>query len=129
VTIGLEIGARIKARRRVLNWSQAKLGRAVGVREQQIHRYEAGENNITVTRLVRVAAALGVHVEDLIGAPPPEEHLQIPAQQRRLAGRQPSSDRDALPAQCVDVVVALGRIPRADVRKHLVELVQRIAGQ
>jgi len=45
-----------------LNLSQKELGKALGVKHQQIHKYESGQNSISSSKLVQCAQFLGVPV-------------------------------------------------------------------
>ncbi|MCB5174800.1 helix-turn-helix domain-containing protein [Microvirga lenta] len=58
--IDKEIGLRIRLRRTQIGMSQMKLGEALGVTFQQVQKYEKGANRISVGRLNRIAATLGV---------------------------------------------------------------------
>lgn len=58
--VNLTIGKRLRARRRMLNLTQAQLGDRVGVRFQQIQKYEVAANQISAARLWQLAEALGV---------------------------------------------------------------------
>ena len=44
------VGARVRMRRLMLGMSQTKLGEAVGLTFQQIHKYEKGTNRIGASR-------------------------------------------------------------------------------
>lgn len=54
------VGTRIKARKKQLGLSQAQLGQMLGVSFQQIQKYEAGQNQISVARLHQFVSALRV---------------------------------------------------------------------
>lgn len=56
------VGKRIRARRQALRVSQAELGKAIGVRFQQIQKYESGTNRVSASRLWAIADVLGVDV-------------------------------------------------------------------
>ena len=56
------VGGRIRARRTALGHSQTELGDAVGVKFQQIQKYESGANRVSASRLWAIAAALDVPV-------------------------------------------------------------------
>jgi transcriptional regulator with XRE-family HTH domain len=62
VDIEIHVGRRIRRRRRVLDLTQQQLGTRIGVRFQQIQRYECGASAITANRLWRLAEALEVPV-------------------------------------------------------------------
>ena len=59
-------GRRLRQRRRLLGLSQQELGDAIGVRFQQIQKYENGANRISFSRLVQIARALKCRVTDLM---------------------------------------------------------------
>lgn len=60
--IDLHLGKRLRARRRLLGLTQQQLALVVGVRFQQIQKYECGANRISASRLWRLAEVLGVAV-------------------------------------------------------------------
>jgi transcriptional regulator with XRE-family HTH domain len=60
--IDLHLGKRLRARRRLLSLTQQQLAVVVGVRFQQIQKYECGANRISASRLWRLAEVLGVPV-------------------------------------------------------------------
>lgn len=61
-TVDILVGKRIRARRLAIGMSQAELGRAVGVKFQQIQKYETAFNRVSASRLWAIADALGVQV-------------------------------------------------------------------
>jgi transcriptional regulator with XRE-family HTH domain len=60
--IDTHLGTRLRARRRLLNWTQQDLAAEVGVRFQQIQKYECGANKMSASRLWSLARALNVPV-------------------------------------------------------------------
>lgn len=56
------VGRRIRALRTAQGRTQAELGETVGVRFQQIQKYENGSNRVSASRLLCIARALGVPV-------------------------------------------------------------------
>ncbi len=56
------VGQRIRACRRALGISQTELGQAIGVRFQQVQKYETGANRVSASRLWAIADVLGVDV-------------------------------------------------------------------
>lgn len=54
------VRARVRARRLELGMSQEKLGDAIGLTFQQVHKYEKGSNRIGSSRIMQIAAALDV---------------------------------------------------------------------
>lgn len=61
--IDRHIGRRLRARRRLLGLSQPQLADAVGVKFQQIQKYECGEDRISASRLWRLCHALNAPVD------------------------------------------------------------------
>jgi len=60
--IDLHLGKRLRRRRRLLGLTQQQLAVAVGIRFQQIQKYECGANRISASRLWQLAEALEVQV-------------------------------------------------------------------
>lgn len=60
--IDLHLGKRLRRRRRLLGLTQQQLASAVGVRFQQIQKYECGANRISAARLWELAEALEVPI-------------------------------------------------------------------
>ena len=60
--IDLHLGKRLRRRRRILGWTQQQLASHVGVRFQQIQKYECGANRISAARLWSLSEALEVPV-------------------------------------------------------------------
>ena len=66
------LGKRLFQRRRFMGLTQQQLGDAVGVRFQQIQKYECGANRISAARLWQIAKVLQTSVDyffDGVGAP------------------------------------------------------------
>ncbi len=60
--VDIHVGQKLRKRRLELGMTQPELARAVGVRFQQIQKYETGQNRIAASRLWRAAGALNVPV-------------------------------------------------------------------
>lgn len=72
-TVDSVVGQRIRARRLAMGMSQSELGKAIGVRFQQVQKYESGSNRVSASRLWAIAEVLGVHVSHFFeGIRPPE---------------------------------------------------------
>lgn len=56
--IDLHLGRRLRRRRRLLGLTQQQLALQVGIRFQQIQKYECGANRISAARLWQLAEAL-----------------------------------------------------------------------
>ncbi len=57
------VGKRLRRRRRLLGLTQQALGDMVGIRFQQIQKYECGANRISAARLFELAEALSVPIQ------------------------------------------------------------------
>lgn len=64
--VGVVIGNRIRWHRERLGWTQARLGEAVGMRQQRVCRLESGQYTPTLAVLERVSVALGIRLRDLV---------------------------------------------------------------
>jgi transcriptional regulator with XRE-family HTH domain len=60
--IDLHLGTRLRRRRRILGLTQQQVAEIVGIRFQQIQKYECGANRISAARLWQLAHALDVPV-------------------------------------------------------------------
>ena len=60
--IDLHVGKRLRRRRRLLGLTQQQLAESVGIRFQQIQKYERGLNRIGASRLYEFSRILGVPV-------------------------------------------------------------------
>lgn len=60
--IDLHVGKRLRRRRRLLGLTQQQLAEAIGIRFQQIQKYECGANRVTASRLYELSVALNVPV-------------------------------------------------------------------
>lgn len=71
--VDVHVGKRIRQRRYLLNESQQQLSNKVGVKFQQMQKYETGMNRVSASRLWDIAIALNVPVnfffEGLIDQP------------------------------------------------------------
>lgn len=55
------LGARLRRRRRLLNITQQSLAKSVGIRFQQVQKYECAANAISIPRLMQFCEVTGVH--------------------------------------------------------------------
>ena len=65
--IDVEVGARVRIRRRWLALSQTQLANALGITFQQVQKYEKGTNRVSASMLVKIAAKLETTVAALVG--------------------------------------------------------------
>ncbi len=72
--INVHLGKRLRGRRRLLGLSQKNLANAVGVRFQQIQKYECAANRMSAVRLWQLSKALDVPLSYFFdGFPDPVE--------------------------------------------------------
>ncbi|SFC47709.1 helix-turn-helix domain-containing protein [Tropicimonas isoalkanivorans] len=60
--VDTHVGTRIRQRRWIAGMTQQQLAEQVGIKFQQIQKYETGANRVSASRLWEIAAALGVPV-------------------------------------------------------------------
>ena len=60
--VDVHVGKRIRHRRWLVGITQQQLAEAVGIKFQQIQKYETGANRVSASRLWDIAEALGVNV-------------------------------------------------------------------
>lgn len=65
--IDIEVGHRIRVRRKWLGVSQSTLAEHLGVSFQQVQKYERGANRVSASMLVRIAKKLETSVGELVG--------------------------------------------------------------
>lgn len=61
--VDIHVGKRIRHRRWLIGATQQKLANQVGIKFQQIQKYETGANRVSASRLWDIAAALDVPVQ------------------------------------------------------------------
>lgn len=85
--VDILVGRQLRRRRRLLGLTQGQVAEAVGVRFQQIQKYECASNRVSVGMLWKLACVLDVDVGYFFaGAPRPDElePAEVPAQARSL---------------------------------------------
>jgi transcriptional regulator with XRE-family HTH domain len=60
--VDVHVGQRVRQRRWMVGMTQQQLAAKVGIKFQQIQKYETGANRVSASRLWDIAAALGVPV-------------------------------------------------------------------
>lgn len=84
--VDIHVGKRIRQRRWLVGMTQQKLAESVGIKFQQVQKYETGANRVSASRLWDIADALDVDVayffeglKDDGEAGLESEHLGVPA--------------------------------------------------
>jgi transcriptional regulator with XRE-family HTH domain len=115
--VDVHVGKRVRHRRWMVGMTQQQLGDKVGIKFQQIQKYETGMNRISASRLFEIAAALEAPVSYFFegleaAAPEPTEAAPVA---RDLSGDL-LSDKEAL-----DLVRSYYAIP-TEQRRRLFDL-------
>lgn len=76
--VDIHVGARISARRKLLQLSQKELADRLGITFQQVQKYEKGMNRIGAGRLYSIAAILGVDISYFYSDVPAESYVKLP---------------------------------------------------
>ena len=61
-SVDIHVGQRVRQRRWMLGMTQSQLGDHVGIKFQQIQKYETGSNRISASRMWDIATALNVPI-------------------------------------------------------------------
>ena len=108
--IDIAVGARIRARRKLLGISQQALAERIGLTFQQVQKYERGTNRVSASKLVRIAEVLQTSASDLIG-----ESSGGPNDSVWTALQDP---------EVINAAMLLGRIESPRVRKAVARMIQ-----
>ena len=118
--IDLHVGKRLRRRRRLLGMTQQDLAGQVGVRFQQIQKYECGANRITSSRLFDLSRALNVSVQYFFDGLAPVDAPANPANDAERLEGDILSQKETL--ELVRAYYRLGERPR----KRLLELAKAL---
>jgi transcriptional regulator with XRE-family HTH domain len=117
------VGGQVRVRRRMLAMSQEKLGDAIGVRFQQVQKYENGTNRIGASRLQKIAHVLQVSVPFFF------EGIAEPRLIDMTEAPSPAYVTDFLAtSDGIALIKAFMRIGDAKLRRSIVNMVNEIAG-
>ncbi|MBI1188110.1 MAG: helix-turn-helix domain-containing protein [Alphaproteobacteria bacterium] len=112
--IDLHVGKRLRRRRRLLGLTQQQLAESIGIRFQQIQKYECGANRVTASRLYELSVALNVPVnyffEGLQSLNAPTAQPGAPANDRDLIAADVLSQKETL--ELIRAYYRLGERPR-----------------
>ena len=112
----LHVGKRLRRRRRLLGLTQQQLAESIGIRFQQIQKYECGANRVTASRLYELAVALNVPVNyffdglQQVAAPAVPGAPGAPANDRDLIAADVLSQKETL--ELIRAYYKLGERPR-----------------
>ena len=112
--IDIEVGARLRTRRKILGMSQTKLANALGLTFQQVQKYERGSNRVSASMLVRAARELEITVASLVG----ETHDGQPLKAEVFTSLRVTG--------AVELLTAFAAISDAVLRKSIVTLTRKL---
>lgn len=112
--IDVEVGIRIRTRRKLLGVSQTQLAQSLGLTFQQVQKYERGANRVSASTLVRIARTLETTVASLVGEHEDGSHDADMFQHLTIPGS-------------FELLQAFARMPDSDVRRALVHLAKAMA--
>ena len=75
--VDVHVGKRVRHRRWMVGMTQQQLGEAVGIKFQQIQKYETGMNRVSASRLWDIAEALDVPVPFFFEGYDVEENVSV----------------------------------------------------
>lgn len=122
--IDLHVGRRMRERRRLIGMTQQGLAEAVGIRFQQIQKYESGANRISASRLWELSNALRVPVPYFY------EGLSGPAAAHENANGDHDATADADPFKNNDTLALVRAFytMNAEPRRRLLDLAKAMSG-
>lgn len=119
----LHVGKRLRRRRRLLGMTQQDLAGMVGVRFQQIQKYECGANRVTASRLYDLSRALNVSVQYFF------DGLELDSLQGTAANDAERLDADILSQkETLELVRAYYRLGERP-RRRLLELAKALESE
>ena len=109
------MGVRIKTLRKAKHWPQKQLAGALGIRFEQLNKYESGLNNPPVDMLVKLSEALDTTVDYLLtGAQIEDSQLANVRLFRRFqALERLGEDEQQTVMRVIDAMVAQHRVASA----------------
>ena len=111
--VDVHVGKRVRHRRWLIGMTQQQLAQQVGIKFQQIQKYETGANRISASRLWDIAEALEVPVSFFFEG---LEEVQKSADEKKSVPADLMGDKEAL-----DLVRSYYAIPENQ-RRRLFEL-------
>ncbi|MBL4869984.1 MAG: helix-turn-helix transcriptional regulator [Robiginitomaculum sp.] len=117
--IDLFVGKRLRHRRRLLGLTQQALAEQIGIRFQQIQKYECGANRVSASRLFELSEALSVPVQHFYEGLSENDSLSDGPNEKVLA---PDILSKKETMDLVRAYYSMGEMPR----KHLLDLAKSL---
>jgi transcriptional regulator with XRE-family HTH domain len=129
--IDVHVGSRVRLRRTLLGMSQERLGNAIGLTFQQVQKYERGANRIGASRLFDLSRVLDVPVsfffDDLNPGITASVDGGVPGASESATASAAHERDPMMRRETLELVRAYYRVPDAQTRRRLFELVKAIA--
>jgi transcriptional regulator with XRE-family HTH domain len=122
-SIDKHVGSRIRMRRLMLDMNQTKLGDALGITFQQVHKYETGANRIGASRLHHIAEILRVPVAFFF-----EDDMPARGDSKHMIASPNTIMEFMTTSEGLALAKAFMKIHSMPVRRRIVELVEGIGG-
>ena len=122
--VDMQVGSRIRMRRRFLGLSQQVLADALGLTFQQVQKYERGANRVSASKLWEIARCLKVPVSYFFdGLPDPTGDDEAEGQTDRSIHQFLVTDEG------LELASLYPKVPRGPLRRRILELVRAAAGE
>ena len=112
--VDVHVGKRVRHRRWMVGMTQQQLGDIVGIKFQQIQKYETGANRVSAGRILEIARKLGVDVGYFFEGLSDDDDPGLPLEH---GGRQRAA---------IELVRKFGQIKDPEVRAAIAGLVKTI---
>lgn len=123
--VDTHVGKRLRLRRQMLGMTQQQIGDAVGIKFQQIQKYEQGTNRVSASRLYDIARAMSVDIafffSELEAADSPVDAPLVGAYQQGAIAPDRFADKEAQ-----TLIRCFFGIPEQS-RKHLLDLARSVS--
>lgn len=115
--VDVMIGAKIRARRKILGMSQEGLAEAIDLTFQQVQKYERGSNRVSGSKLWAIAKALSCNVQSLFPDDDEVEGLAEAGDVAEIVGV--TGYAYAIDRACPDMLALLCKLDQGQLRKLL----------
>jgi transcriptional regulator with XRE-family HTH domain len=126
--VDVQVGSRVRLRRKMLGLSQEKLAAAIGLTFQQVQKYERGANRIGASKLYELSRVLDVPVSFFFDDIDPVRAPAIPGGFSEPRAEAFASD-PLRRRETIELVDAYCAIDDGVVRRRLFELAKGLAGE
>ncbi len=126
--VDIHVGSRARLRRTLLGMSQEKLGEAIGLAFQQVHKYECGSNRIGASRLFKISRVLEVPIGFFFDDMSEETAARSPARMGGAPKEAVELKPDPLAKrETLELARAYHKIQDSNIRKRLLEMTKALA--